>query len=147
MVFELSSAKSHRSRSSFMEICGYLAVVILFLTTFQIECQNFLICPATHRITGLLDEFARIGTSPEELLDGLGDFRQHTCVEPAPEGLNIHLFEGKGWPCLATEPASLGCQTARAWRNIYEPPARYAETAKVSAFLEGLCPCAISPIL
>jgi len=105
------------------------------------KCQNLLISPETHRITGLLDfEFARIGTSPEELLDGLGDFRQHTCVQPAPEGLNIHLLENNGWPCSESEPASLGCQTARAWRALVQTPTRYAETAKMSAFLEKLCP-------
>ncbi|KAJ7349038.1 hypothetical protein DFH08DRAFT_807622 [Mycena albidolilacea] len=65
----------------------------------DLKCQNLLISPNTDRITGLLDfEFARIGTCPEELLDGLGDFRQHTCVQPAPEGLDIHLLESKEWP-------------------------------------------------
>ncbi|KAJ7853647.1 kinase-like domain-containing protein [Mycena olivaceomarginata] len=107
----------------------------------DLKCQNLLISPNTHRITGLLDfEFARIGTSPEELLDGLGDFRQHICVQPAPEGLDIHLLESKEWPCQASEPASLGCQTASAWRDLIHPPPRYEETAKLSAFLEELCP-------
>ncbi|KAF7353709.1 Aph phosphorylate [Mycena venus] len=105
------------------------------------KCQNFLISPETHRITGLLDfEFARIGTAPEELLDGLGDFRQHTCVQPAPDGFNIHLLESNGWPCQLSGPTSLGCQTAKAWRDLIQHPTQYEETAKMSAFIEELCP-------
>ncbi|KAF8191475.1 kinase-like domain-containing protein [Mycena galopus ATCC 62051] len=105
------------------------------------NCRNFLISPETHRITGLLDfEFARIGTSPEELLDGLEDFRQHTCVQPFPRELEVHSLENTEWPCLASEPASLGCQTAKAWRDLISLPTQYQETAKMSTFLEKLCP-------
>ncbi|KAJ7491206.1 kinase-like domain-containing protein [Mycena latifolia] len=107
------------------------------------NCRNFLVCPETHRITGLLDfEFARIGTSPEELMDGLEDFRDHTCVQPPPDGVDLHLLESKGWPCqLSDNPVGLGCETAKAWKNLVQLPMEgYEASAKTYTFLEKLCP-------
>ncbi|KAJ7080082.1 kinase-like domain-containing protein [Mycena crocata] len=112
------------------------------------NCRNLLVDPDTHLITGLLDfEFAWIGTSPEELMDGLEDFRQHTCVYSPPDGLAVHLLERSGWPCQAPESsalaaADLGCQTAKAWRDLAQLPIDdgYEATAKLYAFLEKICP-------
>ncbi|KAJ7684539.1 kinase-like domain-containing protein [Mycena polygramma] len=105
------------------------------------KCQNLLIDPETHRITGLLDfEFARIGTSPEEVMDGMEDFRTHTCVQPAPDGLDIHLLESNGWPCEISGPTSLACQTAKAWKELVQLPPRYEATAEAYSFLEQVCP-------
>ncbi|KAJ7273028.1 kinase-like domain-containing protein [Mycena rebaudengoi] len=110
------------------------------------KCGNILVSPETHRVTGLLDfEFSRIATTPEELLDGLEDFRCHTCVEPPPDGQDIHRLEANGWPCENNPSghAGLGCGTARAWKNLVGPvlPMHgYEATAKISLFLEKLCP-------
>ncbi|KAJ7677236.1 kinase-like domain-containing protein [Mycena rosella] len=107
------------------------------------NCRNFLVCPDTHRMTGLLDfEFARIGTAPEELIDGLEDFRDHACVEPSPDGLDLHLLESKGWPCqISSNPVELGCETARAWKNLVQLPIEgYGATVKTYTFLDKLCP-------
>jgi hypothetical protein len=108
-----------------------------------VDCRNFLICPETHQITGLLDfEFARIGTSPEEFLDGLEDFRDHTCLQPPPRGLDIPLRECKGWPCqISGKPAGLGCETAAAWKTVSQlSMERHEATAKMYTFLEKLSP-------
>ncbi|KAJ7118812.1 kinase-like domain-containing protein [Mycena epipterygia] len=107
------------------------------------NCRNLLVCPETYRITGLLDfEFARIGTSPEELMDGLEDFRKHTCVRPPPRGLDIHLLENNGWPCEASDsPAGLDCETAKAWKSLAKLSMEgYEATAKTYAFLGRVCP-------
>ncbi|KAJ6546949.1 kinase-like domain-containing protein [Mycena capillaripes] len=106
------------------------------------KCQNLLVSPETHRITGLLDfEFARIGTSPEDVMDGMGDFRKHNCVQPVPDGLDVHLLEINGWPCQTkSESAGLDCQTSKAWRDLVQLPVGYEATAKTYAFLEQVCP-------
>ncbi|KAJ6620283.1 kinase-like domain-containing protein [Mycena sp. CBHHK59/15] len=107
------------------------------------NCRNLLICPETHRLTGLLDfEFTRIGTPPEEFLDSFEELRQHTCGDPPPDGLHLHLFEMNGWPCqVPGHPAELGCQTAKAWKDLVRlPMAGYEATAQVYSFLEKICP-------
>jgi hypothetical protein len=73
-------------------------------------------------------------------MDGLGDFRQHTCVQPVPDDLDLHLLEINGWPCQMSGTNSLGCQTAKAWKDLVQLPMRYEATAKTYAFLEQLCP-------
>jgi hypothetical protein len=66
-------------------------------------------------------------------------------VEPPPDGLDIHRLEANGWPCENNPSghAGLGCGTARAWKNLVGPvlPMHgYEATAKISLFLEKLCP-------
>ncbi|KAJ7184384.1 kinase-like domain-containing protein [Mycena filopes] len=107
------------------------------------NCRNFLVSPETHRITGLLDfEFSRIGTFPEELMDGLEEFRKHDCMQPAPEGMRLHTLESNGWPCFKSESAILDCQTAKAWRELAQLPMQepYEGTAKIYDFIDKVCP-------
>ncbi|KAF7294655.1 Aph phosphorylate [Mycena indigotica] len=110
------------------------------------NCRNMLVSPDTHKITGLLDfEFARIDTAPEELMDGLEDFRGHTCLQPPPKGLQLHLLDAKSsWPCQRDDYSlalSDGCQIALAWKDAFRIDGpEYDATARAYSFLENLCP-------
>ncbi|KAJ7221692.1 kinase-like domain-containing protein [Mycena pura] len=130
-----------QSDEGFMAIMPNVATEPTFVHG-DFKGQNMLICPETYHITGLLDfEFSRIGTFPEELMDGLNEFRNHSCVQPAP-GADLYLLECNGWPCQESDnPAGLGCQTAKAWKNLFRVPTHgYEATAKTYSFLDKICP-------
>ncbi|KAJ7043048.1 kinase-like domain-containing protein [Mycena alexandri] len=130
-----------QSGEGFRTVLSQIAADPIFVHG-DFNCRNFLVSPETNRITGLLDfEFARIGTFPEEFMDGLEDFRKHDCVQPAPEGVALHLLESNGWPCLISESASLGCQTAKAWKELVQLPLQgYEGTAQTYDFIDKVCP-------